>query len=205
MMHRDDERGTTDEGGHVPCAERSVPRPAFRIPSALRLLLLGLLLAGCGVYSFSGASIPERLRTVAVPLAESRASGGPAALDQLVTEALVDRFADRSRLSLEPDEDAADAVVRSVIERYSITPAAVTGANVAALNRVTLAVRVVVEDRIGEEGAVAGAASAELLARTFTASSDFDPATGLAGEADAAAEAVDQIARDAFTAATSDW
>ena len=73
-----------------------------------------------------------------------RDAGGPPALDQLSTEALVDRFADRSRLSLEPDEAEADAVVRAVIERYSVTPVAVTGENVAALNRVTVAVRVVV-------------------------------------------------------------
>lgn len=184
-----------------------------RRPLGLRSLLLLLLLSGCGVYSFSGASIPDRLRTVAVPLAELRASGGPAALDQLLTDALVDRFADRSRLSLEPDEAEADAVVRAVIERYSITPVAVTGANVAALNRVTVGVRVVVEDRVGDPDAAGDAAGAgtaagapgELLARTFSASADFDPAAGLAGEADAVAEAIEQIARDAFTAATSDW
>ena len=201
----------TRHNGHGP---RDVSRPARLAPqravahrrictsSLLRPLSLALLLAGCGVYSFSGASIPARLQTVAVPLAELRAAGGPPALDQLLTEALVDRFADRSRLSLEPDEAEADAVVRAVIERYSVTPVAVTGENVAALNRVTVAVRVVVEDRVGDE---ADGTPGELLARTFSASSDFDPAAGLAGEADAVAEAIAQIARDAFTAATSDW
>ena len=176
-------------------------------PFVLRPLSLVLLVAGCGVYSFSGASIPDRLRTVAVPLAELRASGGPPALDQLVTDALIDRFADRSRLALEPDEAEADAVVRAVIERYSITPVAVTGANVAALNRVTVGVRIVVEDRVGDPHAPPEAAGVpgELLARTFSASADFDPAAGLAGEADAVAEAIEELARDAFTAATSDW
>ena len=60
----------------------------------------------------------------------------------------------------------------------------------------TLAVRVVVRDRVEET---------DLLARTFTASEDFEPAAGLQGEADAATTALEQIARDAFTAATSDW
>ena len=179
----------------------------WAFPFVPRPLSLVLLLAGCGVYSFSGASIPDRLRTVAVPLAELRASGGPPALDQLVTDALIDRFADRSRLALEPDEAEADAVVRAVIERYSITPVAVTGANVAALNRVTVGVRIVVEDRVGDPHAPPEAAGVpgELLARTFSASADFDPAAGLAGEADAVAEAIEELARDAFTAATSDW
>lgn len=159
-------------------------------------LATALAVAGCGVYSFSGASLPDALRTVAIPLAERTAAGGPPTLDALLTEALVTRFVDRTRLALEPDEGAADAVVRATIERYSVAPAAVTDANLAALNRVTVAVRVVMTDR--------DAATAR-LDRVFTATEDFAPADGLAGEAAAAEVIVAQIARDAFTAATSDW
>ena len=159
-------------------------------------LLAAVVLAGCGVYSFSGASIPDHLRTVAVPIAEDRAGGGTPGIERLLTDALVSLFADRSRLSLEPDEDQADAVVRATIERYGVTPAAVTGDDRAALNRVSLAVRVVVRDRVEDE---------DLLDRSFTASEDFSPDEGLQGEADAATAALEQIARDAFTAATSDW
>ena len=54
------------------------------------------------------------------------------------------RFADRSRLDLVADEDAADAVVRATVTGYSVAPAAVTGTNLAQLSRVTVAVRVVV-------------------------------------------------------------
>lgn len=178
-------RGTVPPGA-------SPGRPAARLLVASCLVLL----AGCGVYSFSGATIPDRLQTVAIPIAEDRSAGGPPGLDRLLTDALVDRFVDRSRLSLETDEAEADAVVRATIERYAIAPVAVTDQNVAALNRVSLAVRVVVEDRVE---------NAELLARTFTATEDFAPAAGLQGEADASATALEQIARDAFTAATSDW
>ena len=160
------------------------------------LIPLSSLLTSCGVYSFSGATIPEHLRSVAIPLAEDRAGGGPPGLDRLLTDALVARFVDRSRLALETDEAEADAVVRATIEQYAISPAAVTGENVAALNRVSLGVRIVVEDRVE---------SGELLSRVFTATEDFEPSAGLQGEADASAAALEQIARDAFTAATSDW
>lgn len=160
------------------------------------MLAAALLGPACGVYSFSGASIPDHLRTVAIPIAESRASGGPPGLDRLLTDALVSRFADRSRLTLEPDEADADAVVRATIEQYAVAPAAVTGDNVAALNRVSIAVRVVVLDQVEEQ---------TLLERRFTAAEDFAPSDGLQGEADASASALEQIAVDAFTAATSDW
>lgn len=166
------------------------------MPLAICLLPLALFSA-CGIYSFSGATIPEHLRTVAIPLAEDRTTGGPPALDRLLTDALVERFADRSRLALEPDEDQADAVVRATIERFAIAPAAVTSDNnQAQLNRISLSVRVVFLDRVEDQ---------ERMARTFTASQDTPPSDGLQGEADAAAAALEQIARDAFTAATSDW
>lgn len=159
-------------------------------------LFTSLILAGCAYYSFSGASIPEHLRTVAVPLAENRAAGGPSGMNRILTDALVERFADRSRLQLDTDEETADAVVQATIERYAVAPAAVTGDNLAALNRVSVGVRVLVTDQV--EGR-------ELLARSFTATDDFDPSDGFQGEAQAAANALEQVARDAFTAATSDW
>jgi hypothetical protein len=167
-------------------------------PRRRAALLVAALLAfsGCAYYGFSGASIPAHLATVAVPLADDRARSGPPGLDQTLTEALIERFADRSRLALTPDEGEADAVVQATIERYAVAPAAVTGDNVAALNRLSVSVRVVVTDRVQQRA---------MLDRAFQASEDFDPAEGLDGEARAARAAIEQVARDAFTAATSDW
>ncbi|MFN3595976.1 MAG: LPS assembly lipoprotein LptE [Rubricoccaceae bacterium] len=160
-------------------------------------LALGLaLLAGCGVYSFTGATLPAGLNTVAVPLAEDRTTGGPPDLDRQLTDALVSRFADRTRLRLVADEAAADAIVRASLDRYGVSPVAVAGDDLASLNRVALTVTVVFEDQL--EGT-------ERLRRTFSATADYPPAEGLAGEAAAVQRAIEQIAADAFTAATSDW
>ncbi|HYE96370.1 MAG TPA: LptE family protein [Rubricoccaceae bacterium] len=173
--------------------------PARRRPSARSCLLssvLCLLIGGCGVYSFTGASIPEHLRTVAVPLVEDRSAGGVPDLDRRLTDALQERFAGRTRLVLEPDESAADAVVQAAITAYTLTPVAVTGEEVASLNRVTIEVAVRYVDRVEDR---------ERLARTFRASSDYDPDAGPAAEADAAFAALAQLADDVFNAATSDW
>ncbi|MEM1054632.1 MAG: LPS assembly lipoprotein LptE [Bacteroidota bacterium] len=172
--------------------------PAPLRPEVARLgsLLVLLMVVAGGCYTFSGASLPAALSTVAIPPVESRASGAPPDLDQRLADALVERFADRTRLDLESDEDEADLVIRATVERYSVAPAAVTGDEVAALNRVTLGVRVVAMDRMED---------VELLSRTFTATADFAPDEGLAGESDAANRALEQVAQDAFTAATSDW
>ncbi len=168
--------------------------------NALQNLVLNtfalIFFSSCGVYSFTGGSIPEHLRTVAVPLAEVRAQGVLVDLDRQLTDALIERFADRTRLNLEPDEEAADVVLRATIQRYSITPVAVTGDELASLNRVTLAVDILYHDTVHDE---------DLLQRAFTASADYDPVEGAQGEALAAALALEQLAGDVFSAATSNW
>ena len=75
-------------------------------------LFLTIGFAGCGYYSFTGATIPAHLETIAIPLVEDRSIGGPAGLNQQLTDLLIDRFAGRTRLTLVPDEEQAhvDAV-----------------------------------------------------------------------------------------------
>ena len=164
---------------------------------SLRLLLsaLCLLLSGCWFYSFSGASIPDHLGTVAVPLVEDRSFGGTPGMDQVLTDFLIERFVQQTRLDLEPDENAADAVLTAAIESYRNEPVAVTGDEVAALNRVTISVQVQYLDQVEDD---------EVLARTFSQSEQY-PATEIDREAETAAAILRQIADDIFTAATSDW
>lgn len=163
---------------------------------AVLCLLFSAFWTGCGYYSLTGAEIPAHLNTVAVPLVESRTAGGVPDLERALTDAFVDRFADRTRLTLEPDEEAADAVVRAAVVGYTIEPVAVTGEDVASLNRVTVVLDVRFEDRREER---------DRLARQFRAQADFDPSDLAAGEAEAAARAVVQLADDVFTAAMSDF
>lgn len=184
----------TEDGGRK--AERVAAGAVLRSASTFCLLSSVLcLLASCAYYSFSGAALPEHLATIAIPLAEDRSVGGVPALDQVLTDLLVERFARQTRLALEPDENAADALLTAVIERYQNAPVAVTGAEVAALNRVSLTVAVRFFDRAEER---------ERLVRTFTASAEYDAAL-IDQEEVAAAAALEQVADDAFTAATSEW
>lgn len=167
-------------------------RKALFVSSFLSLIVS---FAGCGYYSFTGASIPETIRTIAVPLAEDQSLGGVPGMNEALTDFLVERFVRQTRLGLEPDENAADAVLVAAIEQYRNEPVAVTGDEVAALNRVTITVRVRYLDQVEDE---------ERLARSFTASAEYD-ATQIDDEQETAVAVLRQIADDVFTAATSDW
>ncbi len=169
--------------------------PARRYGLAL-LLMLGTL-GGCGYYSFTGATIPSNLNTIAIPLVEDRSLSPLTTLDERLTEALINRFVRQTRLSLQTNEDEADAVLTVSIDRYQNAPTAVTGDERATRNRVTLTVSVRYFDRTQDR---------ELLRRSFSSFEDYDPlAGGLEAEEQAAEAALENIADDIFTAATSNW
>lgn len=155
-----------------------------------------MLLTGCAYYSFSGATIPSHLETIAVPLAENRAGGSLPGLDDELTRLLTNRFVSRTRLALSRDETSADVVLQSRIESYTTRPTSVTGANQAALNQVTIRVHVRYYDQRRDS---------VLMEQDFTSFEEYDPRRGLAGEGEAASAALETLASDIFTAATSNW
>lgn len=163
----------------------------------LSIALLLIVPSGCSYYSFTGASIPSHLSTIAIPLAQDNAASPIGTLDEQLTSLLHDRFVGQTRLVLEPNETEADALLSSVIERYTNTPAAVGGEDRAALSRITISVSVRYVDQTQNQ---------EILSRSFSDSQEYDPqAEGLEGEIAAATTALENIADDVFTAATSNW
>lgn len=161
----------------------------------LPLLVLLLLVPGCAWYSFTGASIPDHLNTVAIPLVEDNTVSTVTGLDDEMTRLLVDRFVRQTRLNLETDEQAADALLRVVINRYTNQPTSVSGQEQATRNRVTVAVQVTYVDQT---------TGTDLVSRSFSAFEEYDPFDP-SQEETAAFAALEKIADDVFTAATSNW
>lgn len=116
------------------------------------LLLLGLLFNSCGVkYGFTGGSIPENMKTAHVEYFENIAPMVYQTLSQNFTEGLKERIRNQSRLSQVNGE--ADATFEGVITGYDITPAAVeANTDRAALNRLTVTVKVKYTNRLDETG-----------------------------------------------------
>jgi len=163
------------------------------------LAIIIMATSSCGVYSFSGASIPSNISTVAIPLVEDNSTNTLTNLDELMTSFLVDRFVQQTRLSLETDESSSDALLTARIQRYTNVPTSISGEEQATLNRVTISVAVTYRNQVTDEN---------VLERTFSSFEEYDPLDpelGLAGEAAAAEAVLTKIADDIFTAATSNW
>jgi hypothetical protein len=105
----------------------------------LALLLAGFL-AACGVYSFTGASIPAGAKTVSISYFINNAPLVEPTLSQSLTEALRDRFLQQTNLNLV--RESGDLQFEGTITEYSTRPVAIQGNETAALNRLTISVQV---------------------------------------------------------------
>ena len=103
-------------------------------------LLIGLFLAGCGVYSFTGASIPPEAKTITITYFVNNALYIEPTLSQSLTEALRDRFL--SQTSLDFIKEGGDLQLEGEITEYSTRPVAIQGNETAALNRLSVTVKV---------------------------------------------------------------
>ncbi len=159
------------------------------------LFALAFSLNGCAYYSFTGASIPEHLNTIAIPLVVDNSLNTIPELGDRMTEELVTRFVNQTRLSLTASEEEADVVLTVEIQRYNTAPSSISGDEVAARNRVSISVMVTYYDQVEEK---------ELLQRSFSNFEDYDPLV-IENETEAAFAALENVADDIFTAATSNW
>ncbi|GHE36863.1 LptE family protein [Sphingobacterium griseoflavum] len=119
---------------------------------SLMILMLVTAFSGCGVrYSFSGGSIPENMKTVNVQFFENIAPMVYPTLSQNFTEGLKERIRSQSRLSQVNGD--ADAMFEGVITGYDISPAAVeANSDRAALNRLTITIKVKYTNRLDQTG-----------------------------------------------------
>lgn len=158
---------------------------------------LALLLSGCITYSFTGTSIPSDVRNIYIPFFPDRSQSGLGDLSDRINRALNDRFVNQSRLSLANEQDDADAWVEGAIQRYVNRPFSVRGDEQANLNEVQITVRALFQFAKDDE---------PLWDKTFTGSATYDVLENpVDGEIEAAEEALQQIARNMFNDAVSDW
>lgn len=104
------------------------------------VLLLALVCQGCGIYSFSGASIPPEAKTVSVQYFPNQAQLINPTLSNDFTTALRDAMMNQT--SLDMVDSGGDLAFEGEITDYRTTPVAITAGQTAALNRLTITVNV---------------------------------------------------------------
>ncbi len=152
--------------------------------------------SGCTVkYSFSGASIPLEATTVSVPYFPNNAPMVAPSLSSTLTDALQDKFARQTKLQLVAS--GGDLAFEGEITNYTSTPAAITSAETAAMNRLTITVKVKFTNIYEPQNN---------YNKSFSAFAEYDATSLLQDVQDMLiTEICEQLVQDIFNAAVANW
>jgi len=104
------------------------------------ILVIMFSMTGCGIYSFTGASLAPEIKSINISYFDNKARLVQPQLSQVFTDALKDRFV--SQTSLDLTNDFADLYLEGYISDYKIAPIAIQAGESAAMNRLTITVKV---------------------------------------------------------------
>lgn len=166
---------------------------------AMRIFVLGLAVlavGACGIYSFSGTSIKPDVKTITINYVEYKAMKVNPSLSNDLTEAIRNQF--RRMTNLEQVEMDGDLEITGQVTGYDVRASSVTAGDVAAMNRLTVTVKVDFTNRKYPEEDFTG--------KSFSAYSDYESTTSLdAVESTLCAEIIDKIVEDIFNATVAQW
>ncbi|MDD3877452.1 MAG: LptE family protein [Bacteroidales bacterium] len=166
-----------------------------KILSIVGLLFFALIYSGCGIYSFTGASIPPEVKTISIGHFENQANQVQPILSQTLTDALKDRFL--SQTSLNVVNGAADMSIEGAIVNYITAPVAIQSDDKAALNRLTVGIRVKFINEFDET---------KNFESTFSRYEDYDSKLSLSTVEDALIKnIVDALVEDIFNKTVVNW
>lgn len=165
------------------------------IPSGLFLVVPLLLISqSCGIYSFSGASIPANMKTVAVNFFENTAPIVVPNLSQQFTELLKERIRNQTRLSMVREN--GDGTFEGRITDYSIKSVAVTGNERAEGTRLSITVSVKFTNNLDNELS---------FEQSFTRFRDIQGSNIAAQEQSLIQQINNDLTEDIFNRAFANW
>jgi len=161
---------------------------------------VGFLLNGCKInYSFSGANISPEIKTVSVQFFPNRVTPGNGFVNpnfsQTFTDALKDKI--KAQTSLNFASDIGDVDFEGEITKYKAEPLAVTGRQIAELNRFTITVRVKYTNTFNSD---------ESFDNQFSRYEDYQSSKDLQSvEQDLSEKILEQLTEDIFNQAFVNW
>ena len=158
-------------------------------------LLLSISLNSCGIYSFTGASIPTEAKTVSVQYFNNKAATVQPTLSQVFTERLKDMFLEQTNLTL--NENEGDLAFSGYISKYQIKPMAIKANETAGQNRLTIAVKVTYKNSFDSENN---------FEQTFSRYHDYDSTENISDIESALIEEItNELVEDVFNKAFVNW
>ncbi len=166
------------------------------IKYAVGSLFIAMLLNACTMsYSFTGASISPEVKSVSVANFQNLAPLVNPTLSNTLSEGLRNRFVTQTRLNV--ISAYGDLSFSGEIRDYRVQPVAIQGNEVAAMNRLTISVRVKFENAIDPT---------QQYDKNFSHFEDFDSRQQLVQvEQELVNLIVEKLVEDIFNSAVANW
>lgn len=150
---------------------------------------------GCCVYSFTGASVPKHIKSIAIPPAQDRSGSGEADLSEMLTNQLTQKFVDDNTLQVTSKANA-NSVIECTVTSLTDAPAVVTAGETVTQRRITITVHVVYRDLVKHK---------TVFDKSFSNYGDYAANGGLSARKDAMGTAIDRITEDILLDTVSGW
>jgi hypothetical protein len=172
---------------------KRVSNPANLFPSSIYFSLL-LVIAGC-TYSFKGGSVPQHLKTIAIPLVEDQSAYGDPALRKSFTDQLVNLFTNDNTLQL-TNSNTADCLLEGVITEVKDVASVMQGTEQVAQRRITMTVRMTFQDLKLRK---------KIWEKNFSSWGNYPSGGGLTQRSEGATEAIRKITEDVLNDTVAGW
>lgn len=173
----------------------------MRIVKYIGVVLISLILLGCGAYSFTGISLPPETKTFQVNYFENFAGSNPGStiepgLERDFKISLEELILNQTSLDLVKSN--GDLVFEGEITEFRISPMTSTANNTAAQNRLTIGVMVRYYNKLDEESD---------FEQRFSFYYDYPGSSQLIGSQKdtAIAEIFERITQDVVNKALANW
>lgn len=161
----------------------------------LAFICISLALAGCKVYSFTGASISPETKSISIDRFPNNALTVEPTLSQKLTDALRDKFVNETSLILIKKD--GDLHLEGSIKGYRTSPVAIQGDETAALTRLTITVDVTFINTVDDS---------KSYKTLFTRFADFPSTQNLSEVQDGLNdEIIEILIQDIFDKAVVNW
>lgn len=163
------------------------------------ILLMGLVgLTGCKFisYSFNETSIAADVSSITINYFDNKAQKVNPSLSNTLTEAVNDKFRKLTRLNIIPMD--GDLEIVGEITGYDVKPTAITAEEIAAMNRLTVSVRIAFINRKHPEE--------DFENKTISAYADFSSERSLDEvESTLVDEIVEKLVEEIFNSTVAQW
>ena len=150
---------------------------------------------GCGSYSFTGASVPTHLKTIAIPVADDKSPAAIPGLRESLTDNIIQEFISDNSLQV-TERSTADATLECVITLVTDAPAIVSAGEQITSRRVTIYVKVIYKDLVQKK---------TIFEKEFKNHGDYPPGQEANKRPAAIDDAIAKLSEDILLAVVSGW